>query len=974
MRASITRLTTKLKDLEGKTEQSSTFDLAKGIAQKLELLDVEFHKHHYDLVDLIDDEDETALSQAQETLDDHDDDLATLKARVQQLIVICSSSTDSGQRKITSRKLARLEKNIASISSAVDSITEDPDTCLLQQYKEELQDFKAELGNVSSSILAMDLEDSDALCTSQAALEKEIFTCGLKIKKLLVVPRHASDPTTSSSDEKSLKLPKLDVPTFDGKVIHWRSFWEQFDISIHSRSKLSDTEKLVYLKNALKDGTAKGVIEGLSQSGEHYKEAIKSLKARYDRPRLIHQTHVRTILETANLKEGTGKELRRLHDTVQQHLRALASMDYEPSGPFITSMLELKLDTNTMFEWQKFSQGSSDVPHYKELLEFLNLRAQASEVASTDTKKGPPTDLRVKKNWPSKPITSFAASATNPGYSNCTLCKNKKHPLYACAQFKALSHDKKVSLLKSQDVCTNCLRPGHTFQNCRSWSRCKRCQKLHHTLLHVDQRQITPPTSTTSQTAVTNVSTSTSVNPHSLSSHSLLMTCRIRVHAPDGSSIEARALLDSASSASFVSERLAQCLRLPRLHQGAKVMGIAGLSHDSSTQALTRFVISPTRDPTKEFNVTAVIMPRVTCDLPLQSIPFKPEWTHLSDLTLADPDFGQPDRIDVLLGIDIFVDVMRQGRRMGTSGSPSAFETEFGWVLAGETSTHVSEVSVTSYHTSVIHGDEILQRFWEIEEQPSDGSNLSPEERMVVQHFEQCHSRTESGRFLVPLPKKPHTKALGESRSQAVRRFMSLERLLHRKGQFPEFSTVMQEYFECDHAELVPTTDLEKPTSEVFYLPIHTVRKESSNTTKLRAVFDAPASSSTGISLNDTLLVGPTVHSSLTDVLLRFRLHRIALTTDVSRMYRAVLLDEADKDLHRFVWRKSSGEPLRDYRMTRVTFGVAASSYAANMAIKQNAIDLAPDYPLAAKVVDESFYVDDGLTGADTVDEAIELQ
>ena len=105
-------------------------------------------------------------------------------------------------------------------------------------------------------------------------------------------------------------------------------------------------------------------------------------------------------------------------------------------------------------------------------------------------------------------------------------------------------------------------------------------------------------------------------------------------------------------------------------------MGIAGLSHDSSTQALTRFVISPTRDPTKEFNVTA---PRVTCDLPLQSIP---EWTHLSDLTLADPDSGQPDRIDVLLGIDIFVDVMRQGRRMGTSGSPSAFETEFGWVLA----------------------------------------------------------------------------------------------------------------------------------------------------------------------------------------------------------------------------------------------------------------------------------------------------
>ena len=59
------------------------------------------------------------------------------------------------------------------------------------------------------------------------------------------------------------------------------------------------------------------------------------------------------ILEAAPLKEGGGIELQRLHNTVQQHLRALKAMNYKP---FITSILELKLDTNTMFEWQKFSQ------------------------------------------------------------------------------------------------------------------------------------------------------------------------------------------------------------------------------------------------------------------------------------------------------------------------------------------------------------------------------------------------------------------------------------------------------------------------------------------------------------------------------------------------------------------------------------------------------------------------------------------
>ena len=82
--------------------------------------------------------------------------------------------------------------------------------------------------------------------------------------------------------------------------------------------------------------------------------------------------------------------------------------------------------------------------------------------------------------------------------------------------------------------------------------------------------------------------------------------------------------------------------------------------------------------------------------------------------------------------------------------------------------------------------------------------------------------------------------------------------------------------------------------------------------------------------LNDILLVGPTVHSLLIDVLLRFRLHQIALTADVSKMYRAIELEESDRDLHRFVWRSDPDEPLK---MTRVTFGVSASSFAANMSV-----------------------------------------
>ncbi len=152
-------------------------------------------------------------------------------------------------------------------------------------------------------------------------------------------------------------------------------------------------------------------------------------------------------------------------------------------------------------------------------------------------------------------------------------------------------------------------------------------------------------------------------------------------------------------------------------------------------------------------------------------------------------------------------------------------------------------------------GDDILCQFWEIEESLHNAPAFSMEEHAVVQYFETNH-RTPSGRFVVPLPKK---QAIGESRSQAVRRFISLEKSLTYKGRFQEFDTVMQEYLDLGHAERVPSEDMEKVPSEVFYLPMHAVYKASSSTAKIRAVFDASAKSASGVSLNDTLLVGPIV-------------------------------------------------------------------------------------------------------------------
>ena len=384
IRASVTKLGAKLTELEKKPDDPSTLGHAQRLGPKLESLDSEFKVHHYTVVELIAKEED--LDDEQAIFDQHDDTIADLSARIEKLVSACTHrSTDpSTPRNLQARKLERVDKELAAINGAVDSLDKEANnTCRLQLHQEKLADLRRDLSEIRDSLFVMGIDDHDKLMGVLGATEKGIFECSLRIKQLLQTTK---DSTTVSvtSDGSGVKLPKLDVPTFNGNILNWQTFWEQFRISVHERGHISDAEKLVYLRQALKDGTARNTIEGLSRSGEHYNEAIAYLKDRFDRPRLIHQTHVREIMETPRLKDGSGRELRRFHDVIQQHVRALKAMGCEPPGPFLTSLLELKLDVDTSFEWQKHSQNCRNTPECQKLLDFINLRAQASEISTSD--------------------------------------------------------------------------------------------------------------------------------------------------------------------------------------------------------------------------------------------------------------------------------------------------------------------------------------------------------------------------------------------------------------------------------------------------------------------------------------------------------------------------------------------------------------------------------------------------------------
>ena len=191
--------------------------------------------------------------------------------------------------------------------------------------------------------------------------------------------------------------------------------------------------------------------------------------------------------------------------------------------------------------------------------------------------------------------------------------------------------------------------------------------------------------------------------------------------------------------------------------------------------------------------------------------------------------------------------------------------------------------------------DDSLNRFWEIEDYNLKRPVLSQKENTVVEHFDESHYKDESGRFVIPLPRKPGVVALGESRSHALETFSRLNRSLWKSATVHEFADVIRKYFDLNHAEPVLVEELDNPRTEVYYYPMHAVRKETSSTSKICVVLGASATTTSGMSLNDQLLVGPTIHCPLVDVLLQFRQHKVVLTADVSRIVSCCIVAKGAK-------------------------------------------------------------------------------
>ena len=173
-----------------------------------------------------------------------------------------------------------------------------------------------------------------------------------------------------------------------------------------------------------------------------------------------------------------------------------------------------------------------------------------------------------------------------------------------CSQFKSFNCDRRLSVLSSNILRLNTLSSGHFTKNCHS-SNHQKSQRFHHTYRPQNnssssQQSVSSTPSNVQPSNTEPVTSASNAVTTRISSNVLLITC-VLVIAPDGSSVNARALLDSGSTITFISERVAQALRFSRSQQQATIYGVAGLAHGRSVQSVGTFIISLLTHHTRKF-------------------------------------------------------------------------------------------------------------------------------------------------------------------------------------------------------------------------------------------------------------------------------------------------------------------------------------------------------------------------------------
>ncbi|XP_070167574.1 uncharacterized protein [Polyergus mexicanus] len=559
-------------------------------------------------------------------------------------------------------------------------------------------------------------------------------------------------------------LPPIKLSAFDGNYDKWEQFRDRFTTLIRNNTELTDFARMHFLSSCLK-GSALKCIANISITAANFEITWKALTSRYEDKKRSINKHLSTLINLSSITRESATEMQILNDKVNIAVASLKTLGRKPEelwDDILVHIIVQKLDPVTRKAWNVKISDTDAPPSYENLSRFIQSRTRALEASA------PASAYKLG----AKPVAAarvHVATASANAQLQCPLC------------------------------------PARHFINLKCFKNA-------------------PPNSSSGQAS----DSTPEVNSLSASivtrqrSPVLLATAWVTVRRVVSRSFEPS---DQDSEMTFISESLAQILRVKRIRMPISVSAVGGINA-GTFQYATHIFISHRESLAPSLSTIALILKSLTSYSPRRHEDLS-SLSYLSELPRADGDLTSSDPINLIIGADLYSDIIRDGVRKRSVGQPFAQNSIIGWIISGTltslesrdsfqstmTSVHCPCGSISAHHTLNSRSlKEELRRFWEIEELPRQ-SIFTPQEQQCEEHFCSTHYRESDGRYIVRLPFKTSPPIdIGNSRFRAEKMVNSLVRRFRDKPELAkEYSDFISEYQRLGHMlpSPMPQDDIE---------------------------------------------------------------------------------------------------------------------------------------------------------------------
>ncbi|GFY48661.1 putative RNA-directed DNA polymerase from transposon X-element [Trichonephila inaurata madagascariensis] len=333
------------------------------------------------------------------------------------------------------------------------------------------------------------------------------------------------------------------------------------------------------------------------------------------------------------------------------------------------------------------------------------------------------------------------------------------------------------------------------------------------------------------------------------------------------------------------------------------------------------------------------------------------------NFTLSDLETKEHD-IELLLGADVIENILT-GSSLKLSSGVTVVQTKFGYTVIGKTNTIYNNLcsNVVSLHCANF----TVTDLWNLD--AIGITNLTVDAKRKHAHsdflnqFKENLSILPDGRYELPLPFKFETQ-LPNNKSATIKRHKRMCQRIDEQNQLNDYEVVFRQWEDQQIIEKVPETEIDNFR---YYLPRRPVIKQASQTMKIRLVFDASARDKNQSSLNDCLNRGPNLIELIPDIIDKFRLYPIGLSSDIKKAFLQLCIIPEHGDYLRFFL--PTVKETKIYRHCRVVFGICSSPFQLSACIDH----LQENFPARFDDVTQNLkhwsYVDNCVTGVSDIQE-----